>query len=162
MPSEARVPELARDSTSHAMVRSCAPDSHSSSSIHSMPPEHDGASQATASLQAMVDRVPEGWTVVAYEGRSYGLTRTTRVHGQSNSISAEELGGDDLISANVYRTRKAEHLRPCEVSEAKVLAFLREEQKYWLIPIVLIFILFAVLLVFSSSSPLGPFLYPLF
>ena len=39
MPSEARVPELARDSTSHAMVRSCASDSHSSSSIHSMPPE---------------------------------------------------------------------------------------------------------------------------
>ena len=52
-------------------------------------------------------------------------SRTTRVHGQSISISAEELGGDDLISANVYRTRKAEHLRPCEVSEAKVLAFLR-------------------------------------
>ena len=74
---------------------------------------------------AMVDRVPEGWTVVAYEGRSYGLTRTTRVQGQSISISAEELGGEDLISANVYRTRKAEHLRPCEVSEAKVLAFLR-------------------------------------
>ena len=40
--------------------------------------------------------------------------------------------------------------------------FLREEQKYWLIPIVLVFLLFAFLLVFSSSSPLGPFLYPLF
>ena len=125
MPSEARVPEPADDSTSHAVRRSSAPAFHSSSSIHSMPPEHDGASQATASLQAMVDRVPEGWTVVAYEGRSYGLTRTTRVQGQSISISAEELGGEDLISANVYRTRKAEHLRPCEVSEAKVLAFLR-------------------------------------
>ncbi len=47
------------------------------------------------------------------------------MQGQSISISAEELGGEDLISANVYRTRKAEHLRPCEVSEAKVLAFLR-------------------------------------
>ena len=104
MPSEARVPEPADDSTSHAVRRSSAPAFHSSSSIHSMPPEHDGASQATASLRAMVDRVPEGWTVVAYEGRSYGLTRTTRVQGQSISISAEELGGEDLISANVYLT----------------------------------------------------------
>ena len=111
MPSEARVPEPADDSTSHAVRRSSAPAFHSSSSLHSMPPEHDGASQATASLRAMVDRVPEGWTVVAYEGRSYGLTRTTRVQGQSISISAEELGGEDLISANVYRTRKAEPLR---------------------------------------------------
>ena len=52
------------------------------------------------------------------------------------------------------------------MGHARVLAefwrFLCEEQKYWLIPIVLIFVLFAFLLVFSSSSPLGPFLYPLF
>lgn len=40
--------------------------------------------------------------------------------------------------------------------------FLREEHKYWLMPIVLIFLLLAFLMVFSSSSPLGPFLYPLF
>src|SRR6185436_14133684 len=53
-----------------------------------------------------------------------------------------------------------------EMGHTRVLAefwrFLREEQKYWLIPIALVFLLFAFLLVFSSSSPLGPFLYPLF
>jgi len=83
-----------------------------------------GASHAAASLTALVERIPEGWTLVTYEGRRYGLTRTTRVHGRSISVSAEELGGPDLISTNVYRTRKAEHLRPCEMPEAKVLAFL--------------------------------------
>lgn len=34
MPSEARVPEPADDSKSHAVRRSSAPDFHSSSSIH--------------------------------------------------------------------------------------------------------------------------------
>ena len=37
---------------------------------------------------------------------------------------------------------------------AEFWRFLREEQKYWLIPIALVFLLFAFLLVFSSSSPL--------
>ncbi|MFI1013134.1 hypothetical protein [Streptomyces sp. NPDC020965] len=82
-------------------------------------------SHESASLVALVERIPEGWTLATYEGRRYGLTRTTRVGGRSISVLAEELGGPDLISANVYRTHKADHLRACEMPEAKVLAFLR-------------------------------------
>jgi cell division protein FtsW (lipid II flippase) len=52
------------------------------------------------------------------------------------------------------------------MTKARVLAefwqFLRAEKKYWLIPIVLVLLLFGVLMVFSSSSPLAPFIYPLF
>lgn len=84
-----------------------------------------GADRAAESLMDLVERIPEGWTSVLYAGRRYGLTRTTRVDGRSISVSAEELGGPDRVSANVYRTRQAEHLRPCEMPEAKVLAFLR-------------------------------------
>ncbi len=84
-----------------------------------------GTRRSTTDLAALVERVPEGWALVAYEGRRYGLTRTTRVHGRSISIFAEELGGPDLISANVYRIRQSQHLRPCEMPDAKVLAFLR-------------------------------------
>jgi hypothetical protein len=79
----------------------------------------------SASLSALAERVPEGWTRVIYNGRTYGLARTTRAGGRSITIFAEELGGTDLISANVYRTAAADHLRACEMPTAKVLAFLR-------------------------------------
>ena len=76
-------------------------------------------------LERLVDRVPEGWTPVAYDGRRYGLTRTTRAAGRSVSLLAEELGGSGLVSANVYRTQAGLLLKPCEMPEATVLAFLR-------------------------------------
>ena len=40
--------------------------------------------------------------------------------------------------------------------------FLRQEKKYWLTPIVIMFILFGLLIVFSQSSALAPFIYTLF
>ncbi|MFL6026671.1 MAG: peptide methionine sulfoxide reductase [Friedmanniella sp.] len=72
-----------------------------------------------------MDRVPEGWTLVDYEGRRYGLRRTSRASGRSVSIVAEQLGGSDLVSTNVYRTAGGDLLRPCEMPAATVLAFLR-------------------------------------
>ena len=77
------------------------------------------------SLSALAERVPEGWTRAIYNGRTYGLTRTTRAGGRNITIFAEELSGTDLISANVYRTVEGDHLRACEMPTAKVLAFLR-------------------------------------
>jgi hypothetical protein len=41
-------------------------------------------------------------------------------------------------------------------------SFLRQEKKYWLVPIVVVFILFGLLIVFSQSSALAPFIYTLF
>ena len=86
----------------------------------------DGATTGdrSASLSTLLEKVPEGWTRALYDGRTYGLVRTTRAGGRSITISAEELGGTDLISANVYRTAAADHLRACEMPTAKVLAFL--------------------------------------
>ena len=40
--------------------------------------------------------------------------------------------------------------------------FLREEKKYWLMPIVIVFVLFGLLLAFSQSSAVAPFIYTLF
>ena len=40
--------------------------------------------------------------------------------------------------------------------------FLREEKKYWLMPIVIVFVLFGLLLVFAQSSAVAPFIYTLF
>jgi hypothetical protein len=40
--------------------------------------------------------------------------------------------------------------------------FLREEKKYWLMPIVLVFVLFGLLMMFGQSSAVAPFIYTLF
>jgi drug/metabolite transporter superfamily protein YnfA len=38
--------------------------------------------------------------------------------------------------------------------------FLRQEKKWWLIPLVVILLGMGALIVFSSSSVLAPFMYP--
>lgn len=40
--------------------------------------------------------------------------------------------------------------------------FLKAEKKYWLAPIVIVFVLLGLLIVFSQSSALAPFIYTLF
>ena len=42
------------------------------------------------------------------------------------------------------------------------LDFLMRERKYWLIPLVLFFLLLGVLIVFSQTSAIAPFIYTLF
>jgi hypothetical protein len=52
------------------------------------------------------------------------------------------------------------------MSKSRVLGefwqFLKQEKKYWLVPIVVVFILFGLLIVFSQSSAVAPFIYTLF
>jgi hypothetical protein len=38
----------------------------------------------------------------------------------------------------------------------------RQEKKYWLLPIVVILVLFGMLIAFAQSSALAPFIYTLF
>ena len=38
--------------------------------------------------------------------------------------------------------------------------FLRQEKKWWLLPLILILVLLAALVAFSGSSVLAPFMYP--
>ena len=40
--------------------------------------------------------------------------------------------------------------------------FVRHEKKWWLIPLISVLLLVGALVAFSASSPLAPFLYPLF
>jgi hypothetical protein len=40
--------------------------------------------------------------------------------------------------------------------------FLRAEKKYWLAPIIVVFVLLGLLIVFSQSSAVAPFIYTLF
>jgi hypothetical protein len=40
--------------------------------------------------------------------------------------------------------------------------FLLDEKKYWLVPMVVLFVLFGLLIVVSQSSAVAPLIYPLF
>ncbi len=42
------------------------------------------------------------------------------------------------------------------------LAFIVHEKKWWLIPLVAVLLIVGALILFASSSPLAPFVYPLF
>jgi len=45
---------------------------------------------------------------------------------------------------------------------SEFFAFLRQEKKFWMVPIVIIFIAFGLLMVFAQSSAVAPFIYTLF
>jgi len=40
--------------------------------------------------------------------------------------------------------------------------FLRERKKYWLIPLILILLLFSLLIVLTQGTALAPFIYSIF
>jgi hypothetical protein len=44
----------------------------------------------------------------------------------------------------------------------ELFAFMRERKKFWLLPIVLILLLFGALIVFTQGSAVAPFIYTLF
>ncbi|HEX4430723.1 MAG TPA: peptide methionine sulfoxide reductase [Frankiaceae bacterium] len=73
---------------------------------------------------ALFDRVPVGWSEVRYKGRRYGLTRSVAAAGRAMAVYAEELGGRDIVSANLYLTAGGSELRACEMPSAKVIDFL--------------------------------------
>ena len=44
----------------------------------------------------------------------------------------------------------------------ELFAFLWKRRLWWLIPMILVFVLVGILIVFVGSSPLAPIVYPLF
>jgi drug/metabolite transporter superfamily protein YnfA len=41
-------------------------------------------------------------------------------------------------------------------------SFLKERKKWWLLPMVIVLLLFGLLIVFTSGSAIAPFIYTLF
>jgi hypothetical protein len=44
----------------------------------------------------------------------------------------------------------------------EILTFLWKQGKWWLIPMVIVLLLFGLLMIFASTSGVGPFIYTLF
>ena len=61
-----------------------------------------------------------------YEGRRYSVTRTERQGGRQAWLWAEDLSGPDRISANLYRLASGALLKPCEMTEEKVINFVTQ------------------------------------
>lgn len=43
-----------------------------------------------------------------------------------------------------------------------IWGYLIERKKYWLIPIIIVLLIFGILLIFGGSTSLAPFIYTLF
>ncbi len=41
-------------------------------------------------------------------------------------------------------------------------AFIKERKKFWLLPIIIVMLLFGALMIFAEGSALAPFIYTLF
>ena len=66
---------------------------------------------------------PDGATDVRYLEKRYLLRKETLLDGKLFKVYAEELGGNDIVSGNYYPTMKGGMLKPCEMSDKKVIDF---------------------------------------
>ena len=76
-----------------------------------------------ASFIVRYDALPTGYSEGIYHGRRYGITKTVTETRKRGNLFAKELGGTDHISFNLYRLNSGVRLKPCEMPEAKVVAF---------------------------------------
>lgn len=77
-------------------------------------------------LQAL----PEGANDVFYKKKRYLLLKDTLLDGKLLKIYAQELGGNDIVSGNYYPTIKNGTLKPCEMSDKKVIDFVLHARAY--------------------------------
>ncbi len=68
------------------------------------------------------------YDVTAY-GKRYLLRKETQLDGKLIKLYAEELGGNDFISLNYYPYLQNGLLKPCEMPDKKVIAFVNSLQR---------------------------------
>jgi hypothetical protein len=70
--------------------------------------------------------IPVGYSEGHYSGKRYGTSVKRSNDGRRVSLFAEELAGTDRISFNFFQLGPGRFaLKPCEMSEAKVVDFVR-------------------------------------
>lgn len=79
---------------------------------------------ADRAFLAAFDALPLGGYGGTYEGRRYRIVKSQFACARSQKLVAEELGGADYISLNLYRLATGEALlKPCEMPAEKVRDF---------------------------------------
>ena len=79
---------------------------------------------STQAFLKAFDDLPRGAYGGTYQGKRYRIMKSVLVTGLSQKLEAEELGGNDYISFNLYRLASGETLlKPCEMPQEKVIDF---------------------------------------
>ncbi|MGR3617573.1 MAG: hypothetical protein ACU0BB_16245 [Paracoccaceae bacterium] len=73
-------------------------------------------------LKAFAD-LPTGAFTGLFKEKRYVVTKSAQTGGKVCKLIAEELGGTDYISLNLYFLASGALLRPCEMPEDKVVHF---------------------------------------
>jgi len=68
--------------------------------------------------------LPNGATFVFYLKKRYLLRKETLLNKKLIKIYAYELGGNNIVSGNYYPSLKGGMLKPCEMSDKKVIDFI--------------------------------------
>ncbi len=79
--------------------------------------------EVSADFLTALDALPDDTVTGQYAGRRYTATKSVFNDGKSLKLVAEELGGRDYISLNLYRLASGARLYPCEMSAEKVTDF---------------------------------------
>ena len=74
-------------------------------------------------FRAALNRIPDGHSQGHFQGRRYRVEKSSHAGGRSLKLNARALGGTDFISLNLYHLASGDLLKPCEMPEAKVRAF---------------------------------------
>jgi hypothetical protein len=80
--------------------------------------------RASPALAPFLLRIPEGYSEGMFEGHRYRLEKTSFNSGRSVKFYARALDGTDFVSLNLYLLASGEAVKPCEMLEGKVRAFL--------------------------------------
>jgi len=67
--------------------------------------------------------LPTGASNVVYREQRYLLRKETLLEGRLIKVYAENLSFKDIVSGNYYPTLKGGMLKPCEMSNEKVIDF---------------------------------------
>ena len=67
--------------------------------------------------------LPLGGFFVMYKGSKYLVKKESFSNNKILKIYAKELKGNDIVSGNYFLTIKNGLLKPCEMSDAKVIDF---------------------------------------
>jgi len=73
--------------------------------------------------------LPDGASYVRYQGKRYLLRKETLLGGKVLKLYAEALGSNDIVSGNYYPTLKSGMLKPCEMSDEKVIDFVLHAER---------------------------------
>ncbi len=67
--------------------------------------------------------LPTGAHDVLFKEQRYLLRKETLLEGKLIKLYAEDLASKDIVSGNYYPTMKGGMLKPCEMSDEKVIDF---------------------------------------